>query len=212
MIDVYLLIVLFHDAPNNVNRFLELRPISSRQKRFSIFHSSTSKPPTYTLPYVHCFLIWTHQILLDNVTSGKIIKPNVRKVWALEDWEPPTIQEGVQGFVGLTNYYKKYIKGFSLVVALVVDLLNNKNIAIFQDEWCNKVFNDHKKLLISLKVFKYSDISKPFEVHTDVNDFAIGSILMQNGRRIVFEIKKLIGAQLKWPTHYKDLFVVVLRI
>jgi hypothetical protein len=45
-------------------------------------------------------------------------------------------------------------------------------------------------------------------MHTDASGFAISRVLMQKGHLITFESKKLSGAQLRWPTHEKELFVV----
>jgi hypothetical protein len=51
--------------------------------------------------------------------------------------------------------------------------------------------------------------SKPFKVHTNASGFAIGGVLMQDGHPITFENKKLVGAQLRWPMHETELFVLV---
>lgn len=48
-----------------------------------------------------------------------------------------------------------------------------------------------------------------FEVHTNASDFAIGRILIQKGRSMAFENKKLSESQLRWLIHKKDLFAVV---
>jgi hypothetical protein len=58
-------------------------------------------------------------------------------------------------------------------------------------------------------VLRFLDFTKPFEVHIDVSDFAIDGVFMQNGHLIAFESKKLCGARLRWPTHEKELYVIV---
>jgi hypothetical protein len=45
-------------------------------------------------------------------------------------------------------------------------------------------------------------------MHIDASGFVIGGVLMQEGHLITFENKMLVGAQLRWPTHEKELFVV----
>jgi hypothetical protein len=52
-------------------------------------------------------------------------------------------------------------------------------------------------------VLKFSEFDKPFKVHTDPSDFAIGGVLMQDERSIAYESKKLDGCQRRWPTHEK---------
>jgi hypothetical protein len=58
-------------------------------------------------------------------------------------------------------------------------------------------------------VLKFLDFIKPFEVHTNASDFTINGMFMQDGHSIAFESKKLYGAQLRWPTHEKELYVVI---
>jgi hypothetical protein len=41
-------------------------------------------------------------------------------------------------------------------------------------------------------MLKFSNFTKPFEVHTNANDFAIDGVLMQNGHPIAFENKKVV--------------------
>jgi hypothetical protein len=45
-------------------------------------------------------------------------------------------------------------------------------------------------------MLKFLDFTKPFKVHIDVNNFTIEGIFMQDGHPILFEGKKLYGAQL----------------
>ncbi len=50
-------------------------------------------------------------------------------------------------------------------------------------------------------VLKFLDFSKPFKVHTNSSGFAEGGVFIQEGHPIAFESKKLVGAQLRLPTH-----------
>ncbi len=53
------------------------------------------------------------------------------------------------------------------------------------------------------------DFVKPFEIHMDASGFVISRVLMQKGHPITFNSKQLAWAQLRWPTHEKELFMVV---
>lgn len=70
------------------------------------------------------------------------------------------------------------------------------------------MFDELKEILLSIHVL-FAKLSKSFEMHTEASGFPIGIVLMQNKHSITFEIKKLAKAQLRWPTHNKQLFVVV---
>jgi len=45
-------------------------------------------------------------------------------------------------------------------------------------------------------------------VHTVVSDFAIGGVLMQDGKPIAFGSKKLDDTYNKWPTHEKEILII----
>ena len=77
------------------------------------------------------------------------------------------------------------------------------------DEPCHQAFEELKSKLSSPPMLKFPEFDKPFEVHMDASDFAIGGVLMQDRRPIAYESKKLDGCQRRWPTHEKELFVVV---
>ncbi len=57
-------------------------------------------------------------------------------------------------------------------------------------------------------MLQFLDFTKPFEVHTNASDFAIGGVLMQDGHPITFENNKLCGAQLQWPID-EELYAIV---
>ncbi len=52
-------------------------------------------------------------------------------------------------------------------------------------------------------VLKLPDYGKEFEIHSDASDFAIGGVLVQEGRPMAFESKKLSEMERRWPTHEK---------
>jgi Reverse transcriptase (RNA-dependent DNA polymerase) len=45
--------------------------------------------------------------------SSEGLGPDPRKVSAIQDWPEPSSVKDVQSFLGLLNYYRKFIKGFS---------------------------------------------------------------------------------------------------
>jgi hypothetical protein len=52
---------------------------------------------------------------------------------------------------------------------------------------------------------KLPNFDKDFEIHFDVSDFAIGGVLVQEGRPMAFESKKLNNTKRRWPTHEKEM-------
>ena len=65
------------------------------------------------------------------------------------------------------------------------------------------------RLLSSAEILKYSKFDKEFEVLADANDFVIGRILIQDAHLLTYEIRKLTGSRLRWPTYENELCAVV---
>jgi hypothetical protein len=57
--------------------------------------------------------------------------------------------------------------------------------------------------------FGKSKFDKKVKVHTNANNFGIRGILMQNKHLVAYGSKKLIGRQLRWPTHENKLYAIV---
>ena len=145
---------------------------------------------------------------LGHVLTGDGIKPDAKKVKAIQEWKQPHTQKGLRSFLGLANYYRRFIRNFSKIAKPLSDLLK-KGVNQVWDEFCHQAFEELKCKLSSPPVLKFPEFEKPFEVHTDASDFAIGGVLMQDGRPVAYESKKLDGCQRRWPTHEKELFAVV---
>jgi hypothetical protein len=56
---------------------------------------------------------------------------------------------------------------------------------------CNEAFETLKGILVKALVLKLPDYDKDFEIHSDAFNFAIGGVLVQDGRPVAFENKKL---------------------
>jgi len=65
-----------------------------------------------------------------------------------------------------------------------------------------------KGILVKVPMLKLPNFDKEFEIHSNASDFAIGGILVQEGRPMAFESKKLSETERRWPTHEKEMYIV----
>ena len=100
----------------------------------------------------------------------------------------------MRSFLGLANYYRKFIKNFSKVALPLSNLLGKEGQVLKWDENCDKAFAELKTLLSTADVLKYPEFDKEFKVHTDASGFAIGGVLMQDGHSVAYESRKLTGS------------------
>jgi hypothetical protein len=69
-------------------------------------------------------------------------------------------------------------------------------------------FNKLKEVLTTAPTLALPDFTKPFKVITDASDFAMGAILLQEGRPLAFESQKLTPAEQNYHTTDKELLAV----
>jgi hypothetical protein len=131
------------------------------------------------------------------------------KVKAILDWELPKSISALRSFLRLASYYCKFIKNFAKIAAPLTNLLKKFVVTYEWEEACNEAFETLKGILVKALVLKLPDFDKDFEIHSDASDFAIGGILVQEGRLVAFESKKLSETERRWPTHEKEMWAVM---
>ena len=60
---------------------------------------------------------------LGHIVDGNGVRPNPDKVKAVQDWPPPKNTSELKSFLGLTNYFRKYIRGYSQYTYPLTQLL-----------------------------------------------------------------------------------------
>ncbi|KAJ4960393.1 hypothetical protein NE237_020303 [Protea cynaroides] len=74
---------------------------------------------------------------------------------------------------------------------------------------CQEAFEDLKGAIMADSVVTLPDHAKPFQVHTDASDYAIGGVLMQEGHPIAYESRKLNDTELKYTVQGKKMTAIV---
>ncbi|GBG64906.1 hypothetical protein CBR_g48372 [Chara braunii] len=129
----------------------------------------------------------TQVLYLGHVLDGDGIKPEDSKIATIRDWPTPRTLTELRSFLGLANYYRKFVRNFSTIAAPLRRLL--KKEAIWQwDKDCTSVLKKLKRAFIEYPILKVADPSLPFVVTTDTSQYGIGAVLQQdddNGYRPV---------------------------
>jgi hypothetical protein len=137
------------------------------------------------------------------------LKMDDHKVKAILDWELPKSVPTLRSFLGLASYYRKLIKNFTKIVAPLTNLLKKSAMTYEWEGACDEAFETLKGILVKAPVLKLPDFDKDFEIHSDASNFAIGGILVQEGRPVAFESKKLSETERRWPPHKKEMWAVI---
>jgi hypothetical protein len=97
----------------------------------------------------------------------------------------------LRSFLGLASYYYKFFKNFAKIAMPLINLLKKSSRTYEWDKACNDAFETLKGILVKASMLKLPNFDKDFEIHSNVFEFAIRGILMQDGRLVTFENKKL---------------------
>ncbi|XP_068328229.1 uncharacterized protein [Pyrus communis] len=103
------------------------------------------------------------------------------KVAVVENWEQPQIVTEVQSFLGLTGYYRCFVKDFS-AIALPLTRLIRKRVNFEWSDECERSFQQLKYCLTYAPVLALLDDSGNFEIYSDVSLNGLGCVLMQHGK------------------------------
>ena len=116
--------------------------------------------------------------------------------------EPKDIKE-LQSFLGLTNFYRKFIGKYFFKAKPLFDLLKKESTFHFGEEQ-KKAFDSLKNSIIKKTLLTLPDFDKSFILTTDASGFAIGAILEQhhdNGKKIIaFASRTLLDAERRYST------------
>jgi hypothetical protein len=137
------------------------------------------------------------------------LKMDDHNVKVILDWEPPRSFLVLRSFLGLSSYYHKFIKNFAKITMPLTNLLK-KSFKFFEwDEACDAAFETLKGILVKTSMLKLPNFDKDFEIHSNASNLAIKGVLVQGGRLVAFESKKLSKREQKWPQHEKEMWVMI---
>lgn len=141
-----------------------------------------------------------------NVKENEI-RPIIDDKEAIENYCRPKNRHDVQSFVGLVNYYRKFIPNCSSLMEPITRLLSTKIDFKWEDEQ-EKVFIKVKKILLSEMVLNQPDYTKDFILETDACSYGLGAILSQDfkeGRKpVIFISGKLKTEEVNYSISEKE--------
>jgi len=127
-----------------------------------------------------CEFHTTRTTFLGYVVSRDGLAMDPSKVSAILEWEPPTCVKEVQSFLGLANYYRRFIKGYSGIATALTNL-TRKDTKFEWTETAQAAFDQLKQAFTTAPILLTFDPEKPITVETDASDYAIGAVLSQPG-------------------------------
>ena len=153
---------------------------------------------------------------LGHVVSKDGVKPNPDKIEAIVKMKPPIDITGLRRFLGLTSYYRKFVRNYSKIAEPLNRLLQKGSLYRWNEQ-CQKAFEELKERLTSAPILAYPDFKKEFRLETDASDFGIGAVLAQKDeegkeRVIAYASRTLSKPERNYTTTEKECLAVVWAI
>ena len=135
---------------------------------------------------------------LGHVVTREGTSPDPEKVRAVSEWPRPESLRDLRGFLGLSGYYRRFLKGYAEVAGPLQRLLqgqasgkkgkkvmrgaNSKSDGSIRDKWdssCEAAFVKLKQMLTDAPVLGFPDFSRGFILETDASFSGLGAVLSQ---------------------------------
>ena len=141
------------------------------------------------------------------------IKMEKEKVKEVLEWPTPKCVKDVQKFLGLANYYHRFIEGFTMVARPLHDLVKKDK----KWEWAEKeekAFKELKERFTKEPVLAAPDIDKKMRMEVDASDYATRGVLsMECGdglwKPVAFLSKSLNEIERNYEIYDKEMLAII---
>ena len=166
----------------------------------------------YIKPEKYVWKVWKIGFL------GIVIGPNriemeKEKIDGVLSWLEPKNVKDIRKFLGLANYYRRFIKDFAQVARLM-NMLTRKDVKWVWRESQQKVFDELKGVFTIKPVLVAPDLDKEFRVEADASNYATGGVLSMKcsdnlWRPVAFISKSLSDTKRNYKIHDKEMLAVI---
>jgi hypothetical protein len=129
---------------------------------------------------------------------------DLAKIQVIHDWPDPTTLTELQSFLGLANFYRRFVLEFSHIAWALIQVTGDGGKVKFV--WGlsqQQAFDYLKRRLCSTPVLSLPDLQQPFETKTDASDYVVGTILTQHDHPMAYHSETLSDVVCKYPSYDK---------
>lgn len=126
---------------------------------------------------------------LGHLVTPQGVRPHPDKISSILNWPTPSTIKQLRSFLGLSGYYRRFIKNYAMIASPLTNLLVTDCFV-----WTDKdtqAFKFLQNIITTAPILALPDFTKPFILETDASGCGIEAVLSQNNHPIAFFSKKL---------------------
>ena len=147
---------------------------------------------------------------LGHVIHHGEVSMDASKITSVLNWPIPKSVKEVRGFLGLTGYYRKFIKGYGSLARPLTDLLKKGTF-----QWTlssQQAFDDLKHVMVSAPVLVLPNFFEEFTVESDASHCGLGAVLTQQGRPLAYFSKALSAKHQTLSVYEKEMMAILVAV
>ena len=164
------------------------------------------------LRYDKCLFGVSTVEFLGHQISTEGVRPLPTKVEAVRNFPPPTTVKGLQEFVGMVNYYHRFLPSIADTMAPLYNALSGKPKKLTWGTEQQKSFDATKNALADATTLSFPAPGTHLTLTTDASNIAVGAVVEQNHKGapqpLGFFSRKLNRAEQNYSAFDRELLAV----
>ncbi|PIK48181.1 hypothetical protein BSL78_14973 [Apostichopus japonicus] len=145
---------------------------------------------------------------IGHILTSDGVKPDIKKVKAIQEMHPPTNITELKRFLGMVNYVAKFVDNLSAISEPLRVLLRKDTVWQWNEEQ-QKSFDALKVMITNAPILKYFDTNKPVTLSVDASKSGVGAVLLQENKPVAYASKTFTEAQTRYAQIEKELAAIV---
>ena len=138
------------------------------------------------------------------------VSTDPKKIATIQNWPTPKTIMELKGFLGLTGYYKRFLKNYGTINRPLTTLL--KKNQFHWSEYADSTFKALKIAMVTPPVLALPDFQKEFVIEIDASNNGSGVVVMQKGHPLAFISKALSPKHQSLSAYENELFAIVYAV
>ncbi|XP_028166425.1 uncharacterized protein K02A2.6-like isoform X2 [Ostrinia furnacalis] len=163
-----------------------------------------------------CNFLSEHVEYLGFIIDKKGLRTNPEKIKPIIDMPPPRNTTELKSFLGMVNFYGKFVKNLASYLSPLYNLLK-KGKHYYWGKEENNYFLTIKKLLCSTSVLVHYNIAWPTVVTCDASAHGLGAVLAQRApdgseRVVAYASRALTSAETNYSQIHKEALAIIFSV